>query len=108
MRNAVMNWFRDRARGAAAHELYDAGIRAAGHPDPRADWAAALTAVRLDGLIEALREPDRTVLRLCCVVGWKAPKVGPLMGMTAKEVERVRDRARRALAREWAGGLGGR
>lgn len=108
MRNAVKNRFRDRTREAARHEVYDARVRAEGHPDPRADQDVTIYADGLDGKVEALPEPGRTVLRLCHVLGWKTPTVGPLMGMTPKAVSRAGDRARKALAVENQHGEGDR
>jgi RNA polymerase sigma factor (sigma-70 family) len=55
---------------------------------------------RLDRIVEALPEPGRTVFRLCFQVGWTAGRVAPLLGMTTKSVERVRERVRTRV-RKW-------
>ena len=101
---AVANQVKKRLRRAkvrreAAAPL-DAPYLAREAANPRGARQEAEARRRLDQIVEGLPEPGRTVFRLCCQVGWTAGRVAPLMGMTTKAVERVRERVQ-ARVRKW-------
>ncbi|MEX2529228.1 MAG: sigma-70 family RNA polymerase sigma factor [Gemmatimonadota bacterium] len=96
VRNAISNRFRDRAARAEACAPHGAAFLRETDPGPEA--VSKVRAERVVRSIEALPEPGRTVLRLCCVLGWSAPTVAPLLGRTEKAVALVRDRTRQQLA----------